>query len=68
LKKKQEEKDQMKNMIKAGEYLKTRKEQEWKREKDEDIAIQQAYIEILEKQERDRIEEYQRRERRQKEN
>jgi hypothetical protein len=28
LKKKQEEKDQMKNMIKAGEYLKNRKEQE----------------------------------------
>lgn len=49
----------MKEMIKAGEMLKDRKEVERKKEKDEDVAIQKAYISILEKQERDRIEEYQ---------
>ena len=39
MKKKMEEKMQMKDMMRACELLKNRKELDWKREKDEDVAI-----------------------------
>lgn len=55
-------------LLEENSKAKAKREQEKQRGKEEDVAIQQAYIQLLDKQERDRIEEYKRRETRQKEN
>jgi hypothetical protein len=52
----------MHSMMQACEQMKHRKYADWEREKEEDVAIQQAYIKIQEKQEQDWTEEYKRRE------
>jgi len=47
---------------------KQKRENQRQKEKEEDVAIQHAYIQMLDKQERDWAEEFKRREQRQKEN
>lgn len=49
LKKKQEERSQMNIMMDACEKMRMRKEADRQKEKEEDVQIQKAYIEILEK-------------------
>jgi hypothetical protein len=47
-------------LLEENSKAKAKREQEKQKGKEEDVAIQHAYIELLDKQEKDRIEEYKR--------
>ena len=60
MKKKHEERSMMSHLLTENNKCKAKREEEKLKEKEQDVAIQKAYIEMLDKQERDRAEEYKR--------
>lgn len=50
----------MTHLLTENSKAKAKWEMERQKEKEDDVAIQKAYIEMLDKQEKDRIEEYKR--------
>lgn len=58
MKKKQEERSMMTYLLDENTKAKAKWEMEKVKGKEEDVAIQQAYIQLLDKQEKDWIEEY----------
>ncbi len=53
MKKKHEERSMMSHLLTENNRCKAKREEEKMKEKEQDVAIQKAYIEMLDKQERD---------------
>jgi len=58
MKKKQEERSMMHTLLLENNKAKAKREDIKQKDKEEDVLIQKAYIELLDKKEKDRVEEY----------